>query len=96
MLDKLKNQVCRAIGPSIAASLEPLAHRPNAFPLSLFYIHYFDECSSELVKPVPLPLPHFRASSTCYSIRLHDFSYTIPWCYEHALVNSFFPHTAEL
>ena len=27
LLDKLQKRICRTIGPSIAASLEPLAHR---------------------------------------------------------------------
>ena len=26
LLDKLQKQICRTVGPSIAASLEPLAH----------------------------------------------------------------------
>ena len=26
LLDKLQKQICRAVGPSLAASLEPLAH----------------------------------------------------------------------
>ena len=42
MLDKLQKQVCRTIGPSLATSLEPLAHRLNAVSLSLFYMYYFD------------------------------------------------------
>ena len=27
LLDKLQKRICRAVGPSLAASLEPLAHR---------------------------------------------------------------------
>ena len=27
LLDKLQKQICRTVGPSLAASLEPLAHR---------------------------------------------------------------------
>ena len=27
LLDKLQKQICRAVGPSLTASLEPLAHR---------------------------------------------------------------------
>ena len=37
LLDKLQNQICRTGGPSLAASLEPLAHRRNAASLSFFY-----------------------------------------------------------
>ena len=29
LLDKLQKQICRTVGPSLAASLETLAHRPN-------------------------------------------------------------------
>ena len=29
LLDKLKKRICRTVGPSLTASLEPLAHRPN-------------------------------------------------------------------
>ena len=55
LLDKLQKRICRIVGPSLAASLEPLAHRPNVASLSLFYRHYFGRCSSELAQLVPLP-----------------------------------------
>ena len=35
LLDKLQKRICRTVGPSLAASLEPLAHR-NVANLSLF------------------------------------------------------------
>ena len=63
------------VGPSLAASLEPLAHRRNVASLSLFYRYYFGRCSSELAQLVPLP--YSRGRSTRYSDRLHDFSVTI-------------------
>ena len=28
LLDKLEKRICRTVGPSLTASLEPLAHRP--------------------------------------------------------------------
>ena len=37
LLDKLQKQICRTVGPSLAAFLEPLAHRRNVASLSLFY-----------------------------------------------------------
>ena len=37
LLDKLQKRICRTVGPSLAASLEPLAHRRNVASLSLFY-----------------------------------------------------------
>ena len=94
LLDRLQKRICRTVGPSLAASLEPLVHRRNAASLSLFYRYYFGRCSSELAELVPLP--YFRGGSTCYSDRLHDFSFTIPRCYKDVYVNSFFPRTAKL
>ena len=41
LLGKLQNRICRTVGPSLAASLEPLAHRRNGTSLSLFYRYYF-------------------------------------------------------
>ena len=55
LLDKLQKRICRTVGPSLAASLEPLAHRQNVASLSLFYRYYFDRCSLELAELVPLP-----------------------------------------
>ena len=82
------------VGPSLPASVEPLAHRRNVASSSLFYRYYFGRCSSELAQLVPLPFSQGR--STRYSDRLHDFSVTIPRCYEDVYVNSFFPRTAKL
>ena len=93
LLDKLQKLTCRTVGPSLAASLEPLAHRQNVASLILFYRHYFGRCSSELAQLVPLPIS--RGRSTRFSVRLHDFSVTIPRCYKDDYVNSFFPRTAR-
>ena len=35
LLDKLQKQICRTVGPSLAASFEPLAHHRNVASLSL-------------------------------------------------------------
>ena len=94
LLDKLQQWICRIIGPSLAASLEPLAHRRNVASLSLFYRYYFGRCSSELAQLVPFPFS--RGRSTYYSDRLHDFSVTIPRCYKDVYVNIFVPLTAKL
>ena len=48
LLDKLQKQICRTGGPSLAVSLEPLAHCQNVASLSLSYNYYFSKCSSEL------------------------------------------------
>ena len=88
LLDMLQKLICRTVGPSLAASLEPLAS------LSLFYRYYLGRCSSGLAQLVPLPLS--RGRSTCYSDRLHDFSVTIPRCYKDIYVNRFFPCPARI
>ena len=94
LLDKLEKQICNTVGPSLAAFLEPLAHHQNVASLSLFYLHYFGRCSSELAQLVPL---HFSCGrSTRQSDTLHDFSVTIRRCYKDVYVNSFFPWTAKL
>ena len=55
LLDKLQKRICRTVGPSLAVSLEPLAHSRNVASLSLFYRYYFGRCSFELTQLVPLP-----------------------------------------
>ena len=91
--DNLQKRICRTVGPSLAASHEPLAHRRNVASLSLFYRFCFGRCSSELAQLVPLLFSCGR--STRYSDRLHDFSVTVPTCYKDIYVNSFFPCTAR-
>ena len=78
LLGKLQKQICRTAGPSLAASLEPLAHHRNVASLSLSYRYYFNRCSSELAQLVPLPYSQWM--STRYSDSLDDFSVTIPTC----------------
>ena len=94
LLDKLQKRICRTVGPSLAVSLEALAHRRNVDSLSLFYRYYFGRCSSEIAQLVPLPFS--RGRSTSYSDRLHDFSLTIPRWYKDVYVNSSFPCRARL
>ena len=94
LFDRLQKQICRIVGPSLAASLEPLAHRQNVASLNLFYRYYFGRCSSELAQLVHLPFS--RGRSTCYSETLHHFSVNISRCYKDVYVNNFFPHTAKL
>ena len=94
LLDKLQKRICRIVGPSLAASLEPLAHGQNVVSLSFFFRYYFGRWSSELAQLVPLPFSQGR--STRYSDRLYDFFVTIPRCYKDVYVNSFFRCTAKL
>ena len=44
LLDKLQKQICRSVGPSLAAFLEPLAHCRNVASLDIFYRYYFCKC----------------------------------------------------
>ena len=44
LLDKLQKRICRTVGPSLAPSLEPLAHHRNMTSSSLFYRYYFGRC----------------------------------------------------
>ena len=94
LLDKLQKHIYRTVGPSLATSLEPLAHRRNVPSLSLFYMYYLGRCSSELAELIPLP--YSRGRCTRHSDRLHHFSVTILRCYKDVYVNSFFPRTARL
>ena len=55
LLDKLQKRICRTVGPSLATSLEPLAHCRNVTSISLFGRYYFGRCSSELAQLVQLP-----------------------------------------
>ena len=93
LLFKLQKRISRTVGPSLAASLEPLTHCGNVASLSLFHRFYFGRCSSELSQLIPLPFSWGR--STRFSDRLHCFSVTIPRCYTDVYVNSFFRLTAR-
>ena len=54
--------IFRAIGPSLAFSLEPLSHRQNVASLSLFYRYYFGRCSSDLAQLDPLSYSQGRST----------------------------------
>ena len=85
LLDKLQKQICKTADPSLAVSLEPLAHHQNVASLSLFYSYYFGRCSSELGQLVSFPYS-WGKSILC----------PIPRCYKDVNANSFFPCTARL
>ena len=68
--------ICRIVGSSVAASLQPLAYHPNVASLIFVYSYDFVRCSSELAQLVPLQYSHGRSSR--YSDRLHGFSVTYP------------------
>ena len=85
LLDKLQKRICWTVGPLLATSLEPLAHRRNAASLSLFYRYYFGRFSSELAEGGLLII----------LIDCMIFFVTIPRCYKDVYVNSFSPRTAR-
>ena len=89
LLDKLQKQICRSVGPPLAAFLEPLAHCQNITSLDLFYRYYFCRCSSEMAEMVPLF--YFQGKFSHFSDRCHDFSVTIPRCYKDACVSRVIP-----
>ena len=60
LLDKLQKPICTTVGPSLTASLEPLAHRQNVVSLSLFHIYIYiyigiTLVDLELAQLAPLP-----------------------------------------
>ena len=63
LLGKLKKWICKTAGPSLAASLEPLAHGQNVASVSLFYRYYFNRCSSELAQLVSFSFSQGRSTS---------------------------------
>ena len=91
-LDKVQKQICRTVGSSLAATLEPLAHRRNMASLGLFCRSNFGRCSSVLAQMVPLPF--CRGRSTRYTDRFRDFSVTIPRLYKVSM--STVPFLAQL
>ena len=87
MLDNLKEWICSTVCPSIATSLEPLAHSWHAASLSLFYWNYSGRRSSELDELISLP--YSPVWFTLYCKRQHDFTITISmllgWLYQQFL-----------
>ena len=76
--DKLQKWISKTVGPSLAASVKPVAHYGNVASLTLFYGYYFGRYLSQLAQLVPLP--YYQGRSNCYPDWLHDFSVTIPRC----------------
>ena len=48
LLDKLQKRICKTVGPSLAASLEPLAHGQNASSLKVVPATFSQVCSLSL------------------------------------------------
>ena len=77
LLDKLQKRIWRTVGPSLTASLEPLAHRRNVARLSLFYRYYFGRCSSELAQLVLLPYSQTPFKHHWTKKTIHDILHSL-------------------
>ena len=75
MLSNLQKWICRAVGPSLATSLQPMVHHQNLVSLRLAYRYYFGWCSSEIAQLVPFPYSWVRE---VYSLLLQ-----IAWFFYH-------------
>ena len=93
LLDKLQKRTCRTVGPSLAASLEPLAHRRNVASLSLFHRFYFGDTHLNWLNWF-----HFLIlEGGLLVILIHCMIFdNIPGCSKNVYVNSFFLRTARL
>ena len=85
LLDKLQKQICRTVGPSLAFSLEPLAHCRHPLAHKSFLcsqLKYLKSFLGITLVNVHLncPLSYSQCRSSRYSDRLPDFSVTIPRC----------------
>ena len=89
LLDKLQKRICRTVGLTLAASLEPLAHRQNVASYSIYYRCYFGSS---------LNLFHFLILEGGLLVILIDcmIFVTIPTCYDDVYVSSFLTSTARL
>ena len=81
LLDSLQKWIWRTVGPSLAASLEPLVHCGNVDSLSLICRYYRSSITVVGVHTL---------------VDVHGFSVTIPRCYKDVYVKSFLPRTARL
>ena len=87
ILDKLQKWICKAAGPSLADSLQPLAFRPNVA----------SEVFSKgiAMKDVHLDELLTRCSTFLFSWYVYAL-FIILTCYKDVYVNSFFPFIARL
>ena len=77
LLDKLQKRICRTVGPSLAASLEPLAHRQNVASLDLFYGYYFDRTFFHLPKGPFFGLKKFLPTESSLKVMRKYFYFVL-------------------
>ena len=77
-LNRLESKAFRLINsPPLTACFNSLSHRRNVVSLSIFYVYFHVDCSSELANciapPVPLPrCTRFSTSSYHYAVHLSN------------------------
>ena len=94
LLDRIQKRVVNIVGPTLAASLQPLSIRRDVASLSLFYKFYHGRCSSELLSLVPPPKVSQRV--TRLSSQSHPFTVVVPSCRKSFYSRSFFPRTSSM
>ena len=83
ILDKLLNQECTTVSPTLAASLEPLAHRRNVASLSLFYSimpAFFDRSNNTGAIDVKIDGSVFEEKSS-FKVMGLTFSSKLDWVF---------------
>ena len=83
LLDKLQKWICRTVGPSLIASLEPLAHRRNVASLSLFYSimpAFFDRSNNTGAIDVKIDGSVFEEKSS-FKVMGLTFSSKLDWVF---------------
>ena len=95
LLDKLQKQICRTVGPSLAASLEHLTHHRNVASLSLFYGYSVVDVLQNWLNWFHFPF--LKAGLLFTLIDCMTFLSPFPDVARMSVyVNSFFPCTARL
>ena len=94
LLDSIQKRIANIVGPTLAATLQPLSHRRDVASLSLFYKYYHGRCSAELLSLVPPPKVAKRV--TRLSANSHPFTVAVPTCKKSFYSSSFFPRTSVL
>ena len=74
--------------------LDYSSHRHNVASLSLFYRHFHADCSSELAKCMPPPVP--RSRCTRFSTSSHFYSVHLSNAKVNQYLHSFLPYTGKL
>ena len=94
LLDSTQKRMANIIGPTLAATLQPLSHHRDIASLSLFYKYYHGCCSAKLSSLVPPP--KVSKCVTRLSANSHPYTVAVPTCKKSFYSSSFFPGTSVL